>query len=64
MYPTVSTKPSTITVLVLNQPAVYLKKKCMFKVKIVDGSDSENNMLLQKMVEEGQIEPLPKMNNW
>ena len=36
----------------------------MFKVKIVDGSDSENNMLLQKMVEEGQIEPLPKMNNW
>lgn len=33
------------------------------QVKIVDGSDSENNMLLQKMVEEGQIEPLPKMNN-
>ena len=65
VYPTVSTKPSTNSVSFSNQPTIFKNAfACILKVKIVDGSDTENKILLQKMVEEGQIEPLPKMDNW
>ncbi len=46
----------------------YIKEKSAIcqpdAIHICDGSESENNMLLEEMVQSGEIKKLPKYENW